>query len=143
MLIDLKSFQGIELVLKENGEIKKFEEENGKILGRVMITLGDIPQELKEEVLKDSEEEDLYIFNCSFDFYNSVLGIALNKENLELVSGLWITEQKEGAEKPAQDWIDFFVRMIVENVIENKNGLGLPIYIFVNNDSEMVIVPTI
>lgn len=106
-----------------------------------MITIGSIPDDIKEDVLRDNEEDDLIIFNCSFDFYNSTLGIALYKKDLKLASRIWITEQEEGAEKPSQDWIEFFIRLLVEYVIESNDGFGYPIYAFVNNDSEMVIVP--
>ena len=141
MLIDPSSFKRLEDSLIEQGKIEKFEKESGKILGRVMVTIGSIPDDIKEDVLRDNEEDDLIIFNCSFDFYNSTLGIALYKKDFKLASRIWITEQEEGAEKPSQDWIEFFIRLLVEYVIESNDGFGYPIYAFVNNDSEMVIVP--
>ncbi|MDU1832242.1 hypothetical protein [Finegoldia magna] len=141
MLIDPSSFKRLEDSLIEQGKIEKFEKESGKILGRVMITIGSIPDDIKEDVLRDNEEDDLIIFNCSFDFYNSTLGIALYKKDFKLASRIWITEQEEGAEKPSQDWIEFFIRLLVEYVIESNDGFGYPIYAFINNDSEMVIVP--
>ena len=140
MLIDPSSFKRLEDSLIEQGKIEKFEKESGKILGRVMVTIGSIPDDIKEDVLRDNEEDDLIIFNCSFDFYNSTLGIALYKKDFKLASRIWITEQEEGAEKPSQDWIEFFIRLLVEYVIESNDGFGYPIYAFVNNDSEMVIV---
>lgn len=143
MLIDPSAFERLEEILKEQGKIDKFEEDSGKILGRLMITLGDIPNDIKDEILKSNREEDLYIFNCSFDFYDSFLGVALYKKNLELASGIWITEQKDNAEAPSKDWIDFFIKILVENVIQNKDGFRYPIYAFVNNESEMIIVPTL
>lgn len=141
MLIDPSSFKRLEESLIEQGKIEKFEKESGKILGRVMITIGSIHDDIKEDVLRDNEEDDLIIFNCSFDFYNSTLGIALYRKDLKLASRIWITEQEEGAEKPSQDWIEFFIRILVEYVIESNDGFGYPIYAFVNNESEMVIVP--
>ena len=141
MLIDPSSFKRLEESLIEQGKIEKFEKESGKILGRVMITIGSIPDDIKEDVLRDNEEDDLIIFNCSFDFYNSTLGIALYKKDLKLASRIRITEQEEGAERPSQDWIEFFIRLLVEYVIESNDGFGYPIYAFVNNESEMVIVP--
>ena len=142
MLIDSSSFKRLEESLIEQGKIEKFEKESGKILGRVMITIGNIPDDIKEDILIDNEEDDLIIFNCSFDFYKSILGIALYKKDLKLASRIWITEQEDGAEEPSQDWIEFFIRLLVENVVESNDGFGYPIYAFVNNDSEMVIVPT-
>ena len=124
MLIDPSSFKRLEESLIEQGKIEKFEKESGKILGRVMIAIGSIPDDIKEDVLRDNEEDDLIIFNCSFDFYNSTLGIALYKKDLKLASRIWITEQEEGAEKPSQDWIEFFIRLLVEYVIESNDGFG-------------------
>lgn len=92
MLIDPSSFKRLEDSLIEQGKIEKFEKESGKILGRVMITIGSIPDDIKEDVLRDNEEDDLIIFNCSFDFYNSTLGIALYKKDFKLASRIWITE---------------------------------------------------
>ena len=143
MLIDPSAFKTLEESLIKQGKIEKFEKESGKILGRVMITLGSIPNDIKGDILKDNKEDDLIIFNCSFDFYDSILGIAFYKKDFKLASGIWITEQEDGAEAPSQDWIEFFVRLLCENVVESKDGFGYPIYAFVNNNSEMVIVPTI
>lgn len=141
MLIDPQAFEILEKGLTEEGKIEKFEKESGKILGRAMITLGDIPSDLKEEVLKDNKLEDLYIFNCSFDFYDSILGVALYRKNLEIASGVWVTEQVDDATPPSQDWIEFFINILYEYVMESEDGFGYPIYMFVNDDSEMIIVP--
>ena len=142
MLIDFEKFNELEEILREKGELEKFERESGKILGRVMITIGEVPEELKCEVLKDYNEKDVYVFNCSFDFYNSYLGLVLEKQTLKPVSSIWITEQIKGSDVPSQEWVEFFVRILVEYVIENEGGFGIPLYIFVNDESELVIDPT-
>lgn len=141
MLIDPQAFEILEKGLTEEGKIEKFEKESGKILGRAMITLGDIPSDLKEEVLKDNKLEDLYIFNCSFDFYDSILGVALYKENLEITSGVWATEQVDDATPPSEDWIKFFINILHEYIMESEDRFGYPIYMFVNDYSEMIITP--
>lgn len=141
MLIDPQAFEILEKGLTEEGKIEKFEKESGKILGRAMITLGDIPSDLKEEVLKDNKLEDLYIFNCSFDFYDSILGVALYKENLEIASGVWSTEQVDDATPPSEDWIKFFINILHEYIMESEDRFGYPIYMFVNDYSEMIITP--
>lgn len=141
MLIDPQAFEILEKGLTEEGKIEKFEKESGKILGRAMITLGDIPSDLKEEVLKDNKLEDLYIFNCSFDFYDSILGVALYKENLEIASGVWETEQVDDATPPSEDWIKFFINILHEYIMESEDRFGYPIYMFVNDYSEMIITP--
>lgn len=143
MLIDSIKFNELEVLLREKGKLKEFEKESGKILGRAMITLGEVPEELKCEVLNDYSENDVYVFNCSFDFYDSYLGIALEKQSLRPVSNIWITEQQEGSDIPSQDWIEFFVRILVEYVTQNDGGFGVPLYIFLNDDSELVIEPTL
>ena len=143
MLTDPSSFKILEESLIEQGVIEEFEKESGKILGRVMIDLGNIPSDIKDDVLKDNKEDDLIIFNCSFDFYDSTLCVALYDKDLKLASGIWVTEQEEGAEPPSQDWIEFFIRILSENVIESKDGFGYPIYAFVNDGSELIIVPTL
>lgn len=141
MLIDPQAFEILEKGLTEEGKIEKFEKESGKILGRAMLTLGDIPSDLKEEVLKDNKLEDLYIFNCSFDFYDSILGVALYKENLEIASGVWATEQVDDATPPSEDWIKFFINILYEYIMESEDRFGYPIYMFVNDYSEMIITP--
>lgn len=107
MLKRKTDFDFLEQELKENGKIKKFEEEFSKILGRVLIDFGEIPSELEDSVLNGKSKDDLFIFNCSFDFYDTTLGIALEKETLKIASDLWITEQVVGAERPAKEWIEF------------------------------------
>lgn len=141
MLIDPQAFEILEKGLTEEGKIEKFEKESGKILRRAMITLGDIPSDLKEEILKDNKLEDLYIFNCSFDFYDSILGVALYKENLEIASGVWATEQVDDATPPSEDWIKFFINILHEYIMESEDRFGYPIYMFVNDYSEMIITP--
>lgn len=61
MLIDQQAFKILEEGLTEEGKIEKFEKESGKILGSVMITLGEIPSNLKEEVLKEKNWK-IYIY---------------------------------------------------------------------------------
>lgn len=143
MLINPLKFDDLEVILREKDELEKFERESGEISGRAMITFGEVPYDLKNEVLKDYAEEDVEVFNCSFDFYDSYLGIALEKRNLQPVSGVWVTEQVEGADRPKREWIEFFIRLLVEYVVENKDHFGIPLYIFLNDDAEMVVEPTL
>lgn len=141
MLIDERKFNDVEVLLRERGELNKFEKESGAILGRSMITFGEVPEVLKEEVLQDRDEEEVYVFNCSYDFYDSYLGMAMDKQSMRPVGKIWGTEQVEGSKEPDQVWIEFFVRIVVEYVVKNKDGFGLPLYIFLNDDAELVIEP--
>ena len=141
MLIDAAKFNDVEVLLRERGELDKFEKESGEILGRAMITFGEVPEDLKEDVLKDHDEEDVDVFNCSFDFFDSYLGMALDKQTMRPVGKIWGTEQVEGSEQPDQVWIEFFVRIVAEYFFNNKDGFGVPLYIFFNDDAELVIEP--
>lgn len=67
--------------------------------------------------------------------------MALYRKNLEIASGVWVTEQVDDATPPSQDWIEFFINILYEYVMESEDGFGYPIYMFVNDDSEMIIVP--
>ena len=49
MLVDKESFFLAEEVLRKQGILDKFEAENGKITGHMMITMMDLPPELKIE----------------------------------------------------------------------------------------------
>ena len=141
MLIEAKKFNDVEVFLRERGELDKFEKESGAILGRAMVTYGDVPEGLKDAILQGRDEEEVYVFNCSFDFYDSYLGMAMDKQSMRPVGKIWGTEQVEGSKEPDQVWIEFFVRIVVEYVVKNKDGFGLPLYIFLNDDAELVIEP--
>lgn len=103
MLFDIEAFEKIEKELLEKGKIEEFEKENGKIKGRMMITLGNIPDDLEIEL-----KNDFFVFIGSFDFYDASVGVAIDKEAKEFAGGLWITPQADDAEQPSKDWIKFF-----------------------------------
>ena len=46
MLVDKEKFYFVENTLVKNGTIDRFESDNGKITGRMMITLTEIPEEI-------------------------------------------------------------------------------------------------
>ena len=50
MLANPELFQTLEDDLKRQGVIQRFEAEQGKIIGRMMITPGDIPDNLKKDI---------------------------------------------------------------------------------------------
>ena len=65
MLSNPEMFKTVEKGLTDMGTIKAFEDENGPILGRVMITTTEIPDGVK---VNRSDRENLTAFEASFDF---------------------------------------------------------------------------
>jgi len=135
MLIDKAAFEQVEETLRKNGSIERFERESGKILGRMMITLGEVPENLDIDV-----PEHAHVFIGSFDFYNSTIGIVMNPDTKQVCSGIWTMPQKNGAEEPSRDWIDFFVATLLKS-FKDDGSFGIPIYSFVNDTSDMTIIP--
>ena len=138
MLANPELFQIVEDELKKQGVIQRFEEEQGEIIGRMMITLGDVPDDLKDEIeISDGD----YVFIGTFDFYDASVGIVLNHQTMTVKSGLWITPQESDAEPPSEDWCNFFVQTIAKNI--NKDGsFGYPLYTFCASVGDFTCVPT-
>ena len=137
MLIDKDKFEIVEQMLIEQGRIETFEQENGEILGRMMITTDAMPEELTEEVeIKD----DLTVFTASFDFYDMTVSAAVYTQSKE-VAKMWLTPQADDAEQPAREWISFFIEKLFMG-IDDEGGYGIPMCSFVTDTSDMTIVPT-
>ena len=137
MLIDKAKFENVENMLAEQGKIEAFERENGAILGRMMITIDTMPEELAEEVeIKD----DLTVFTASFDFYDMTVSAAVYTQSKE-VAKMWLTPQADDAEQPAREWISFFIEKLFMG-IDDEGGYGIPMCSFVTDTSDMTIVPT-
>ena len=137
MLIDKAKFENVENMLAEQGRIEAFEQENGAILGRMMITTDTMPEELAEEVeIKD----DLTVFTASFDFYDMTVSAAVYTQSKE-VAKMWLTPQADDAEQPAREWISFFIEKLFMG-IDDEGGYGIPMCSFVTDTSDMTIVPT-
>lgn len=137
MLIDEKAFDTVTGILVENGTIQRFEEENGKLKGRMMITLGELPEDLGMEL---DPERKSYVFLGSFDFYDSVVGAALYLDPIEPAGGVWVTPQVDGAEAPDKSWVEFFFQTLVSH-IEEDGSFGIPMYTYVNDTSDFTVVP--
>ena len=138
MLIDKEKFEIVEKVLTEQGKIEAFEQENGAILGRMMITTDTMPEELAEEVeIKD----DLTVFTASFDFYNMTVSAAVYTQSKE-VAKMWLTPQADDAEQPAREWISFFIEKLFMG-IDDDGGYGIPMCSFVADITDMTVVPTL
>ncbi|MDY4041167.1 MAG: hypothetical protein SOY67_03580 [Collinsella sp.] len=136
MLSDSEAFGIVEDVLRDDGTLAEFEAETGKILGRVMITIGNAPTDLDLDIPEGSKA-----FICSFDFYDCEIGIAFDPMHKKVKSGLWITQQKDGAEPPEQAWVAFFIEKLTGS-IEEDGSYGIPIYSFVNDTADLTVAPT-
>ena len=138
MLADKKIFQLVEDALLKNGAIERFEKEQGKIRGHMMVTLCDIPDEY---LTTKVEGENVYGFEASFDFYDSTAAFALYPRSKAVGSGVWVTPQVEGADAPRREWIEFFLHTVLDS-IEEDGSFGVPIYSFVADVGDLTVVPT-
>lgn len=135
MLADKGMFEVAENGLREQGVIDRFEAENGKITGRMMITLEEIPPELGLEITGNNVKA----FCASFDFYDMMIGIAMDLDIVKPVSQFWLTPQTDDVEEPSVEWVEFFAKKLFENIAEE--GFGIPMYSFVNDHSDFTAVP--
>ena len=102
MLADKEMFFKIENILREQGVLEKFEEDNGKITGHMMITMTEIPPELGIDKVSDN----MRAFCASFDFYDMMIGIAFDLNTMELIPQMWFTPQTDDAVEPSSEWIE-------------------------------------
>ena len=138
MLNEPELFRTAEAGLKSMGVIERFEKENGPILGRMMITLTQIPDSIP---IQREDRENLTAFEASFDFCNVALGVAVDTKKKTLESSVWGRYQVPGAERPSEEWVKFFIQTLVEHIGED-GSYGIPMYSFVNNTSDFTAVPT-
>ena len=138
MLNNPEQFKNVEAALKSMGTIKAFEDENGPILGRVMITTTEIPEGVN---VQRRDRENLTAFEASFDFCNVALGIVVDTKKKTLESSVWGKYQVPGAQRPSEEWVKFFIRTLFEH-LEEDGSYGIPMYSFVNNTADFTAVPT-
>lgn len=141
MLKDEKLFEALENFLRKRGTIAEFEQENGKITGRMMITETEIPEYLEFDFDKT---RTVRAFEGSFDFYDATVSVAvyIDQDSLEVASGLWVTPQHEDAEAPDQVWSEFFIETLWNYLFDGKSYC-VPIYTFVNDTSSFTVTPTL
>ena len=137
MLIDKAKFEIVERTLTEQGKIEAFEQENGAILGRMMITTDEMPEDMSDEV---EIKKDLTVFTASFDFYDMTVSAAVYTQS-KGIAKMWITPQDDDAEQPAREWISFFIEKLFKG-IDNEGNYGVPICSFVTDTTDMTVVPT-
>ena len=140
MLADQKMLDAVEQFLRERGDIARFEKEFGPITGRMMITTReDLPYGLE---VPGIENHTPVFFEATFDFYDMAIGIAMDTANLQVLSGLWNRPQTEHIEQVDQAWVDFFIKTLLKGISKEDGSYVVPIYSFVNDTSDMTIVPT-
>ena len=137
MLADQELFDLVESELKARGIIDRFEKENGKIRGRMMITQIEFPEELDIQV---PEGVKPLAFQGSFDFYDCAIGIGIDWNTLKPFTGLWMTPQAVDADQPDMAWIEFFLKTLFENFNED-GGYGTPLYTFASETSDFTVIP--
>lgn len=141
MLKDEKLFEALENFLRKRGTIAKFEQENGEIKGRMMITETEIPEYLE---FNFDETRTVRAFEGSFDFYDATVSTAvyIDRGSLEVASGLWVTPQCEGAEPPDQVWSEFFIETLWDYLFDGESYC-VPLYTFVNDTSSFTVKPVL
>lgn len=135
MLSNPEQFALAERIAHEDGRWERFEKEYGKVLGRMMIELCEVPEGI--EVRKGKH---IHAFRASFDFYDMEIGVALDVVSKQAASGIWMTPQTKDAEEPTQEWVEFFLEKLIAGIDED-GCFGTPIYSFVNDSSDMTIIP--
>ena len=138
MLSNPELFKTVESGLTSMGTIKAFEDVNGPILGRVMITTTKIPDGVN---VKRTDVENLTAFEATFDFCNVALGVVADTKKKTLESSMWGRYQVPGAQRPSDDWVKFFIRTLFEH-IGDDGSFGIPMYSFVNDTADFTAVPT-
>jgi len=135
MLLEEKMFDKVEQMLEEDGTMEEFRADGGDAVCRMMITGGEVPEQLELE-----QKENVAAFFCSFDVIDTILGIAYDTKELKPVSGIFSAPQKEGAQEPDGELGAFFVQLVDEN-IGPEGKCPLPMFIWVNEGGPLVILP--
>ena len=138
MLADREFFAKVEMKLIEDGMIKRFEEEGGKITGRMMIVNTEVPHDLKDKIMLGKQD---YAFEATFDFLDVAIGIALDTKGLKNRSGFWLRAQVDDPEEPQKEWAEYFINTLVKHI--NSDGtFSDPILTFITEKNDFTIVPT-
>ena len=133
MLKDSDTFSKLEKTLRNNGSLGLFEEEQGLIRRRMMITRTGIPEELRGR-------DYAAAFEASFDFSDTTLSIALDTVSLAPLSSLWLTKQSEDAQPPGKDAAEEFIHVLLE-ALGDVYGFSLPVYAFLSDFGHYIICP--
>jgi len=137
MLSNHELFATVEATCREQCIIDKFEAENGKITGRMMIDAIDLPDDVS---LKPDVNEHIVAFEASFDFTDARIGLALSVTKLDAATSIWISGcDDENA--PDNELTEFFVEKLIESIAPD-GSYGVPIYVFISDNASFSCVPT-
>jgi len=137
MLSNPDLFATVESVCRERGIIERFEKENGKVKGRMMIDAVVLPNDIS---LYANADNNAIAFEASFDFMDTKIGFVFSVEKIEAASDLWYHGSTDG-NSPDDVWVELFVKTLVES-IEPDGSYGIPIYVFISDTGSFSIVPT-
>lgn len=138
MLADKAKFDAVEKALTDSGFFSSFEKQNGKLAGRMMIDVIELPEEFADKVvLKDGD----IVFRGTFDISDCELGVAVNPAKKEIASGLWVKKQTEKNETIPDNWKDLFIRTITSHVGED-GSFKVPMFTFIGKKGDITIVPS-
>ena len=140
MLKDEKKFDELGQKLFMKGVLQNFEQKHGPIKGRMMVTEGKIPPEmlsrLQPELMKNPK---WIVVEGSFDFSNYTIGMVVGLNPIRPISEGWLTPQlNHPGIKPTQNWQEFFMGKVMENMDENGK-IDLPLYSWISNKSDLTL----
>ena len=135
MLFSQELFDEVEAFLDEDGSLAEFEQENGEVLGRMMIDMIDPPENMNLQIPEGS-----YGFGASFDFCDCVIGLVLDPETKKAGSGIWSVEQEDGAEPPTQGMIEFFMDTLLDQ-IESGDSFAFPMFTLIAENGSLTVMP--
>lgn len=135
MLADEKSFKEFEKILIQQGVIKGFERQNGRVTGYMMITAAAPPDDVEIEITEGDAA-----FLATFSFCDTAVGAVINPVTKELNGDVWLEKQRDNAKKPARKWIEFFIKTLVGG-IGSDGSYGCPMYTFISERSSFTIAP--
>jgi hypothetical protein len=133
-LDDSKDFEKVEKQLIADGTIPSWVEKNGPIEGRMYVHTVVAPTNLSIKIDPDAGQ---FAFEGSFDFINTVVGIAIDFSQLPPVpiSQLWSRNGEAN---------DLLVEMLVNTIMANvepDGRFGNPMYMFFNQNASFTMHP--
>ena len=137
MLANKELFEGIETELRNKGVIGSFEEKHGRIVRRMMVTLGEVPENLVDEIGADVNDT---VFIGTFDFCGASVGMAVDTATKKGKGGVWITPDASDEEPLERIWCEFFLSTVMRNIAEDGT-YGVPMFTFCSDDADFTVIP--